>query len=126
MIRALSLAALASLTLAGAASAQMRPPSADSNKDGFVSAAEHLAATEDRFKRVDANKDGVIDKAEQGRVAAMMGGRNPFGPADANKDGKVTKAEFVGAAKTRFAAADRNKDGKLDKAEQEAMRPQRR
>ncbi|MBI1405087.1 MAG: EF-hand domain-containing protein [Caulobacter sp.] len=126
MIRRLTLASALVLISASAALAQGRPPSADANNDGFVSKAEHLAASAQRFKRMDANSDGVIDKAEQDRVAAFMGGRNPLAAADANRDGKVTRDEFNAAAARRFAGADANKDGKLDAAEQAAMRPQRR
>lgn len=126
MIRRICLASALVLVSATAALAQGRPPSADSNNDGFVTKAEHLAASAQRFKRMDANNDGVIDKAEQDHVAAFMGGRNPLTAADANKDGKVTREEFNAAGARRFTAADANKDGKLDSAEQAAMRPQRR
>lgn len=76
-MRTLILAAVAALSLAGAANAQMGPP-------------DPAAA----FKRFDANSDGAITKDEwtaAGRPAER------FDMVDADHDGKVTQAELTTA-----------------------------
>jgi len=125
MIRRLSLACAVILVAASGAQAQGMRADPDANKDGYVSKAEHLAVSAQRFKRMDANGDGVIDAAEQARVAQFMGGNNPLKPADLNKDGKVTRAEFDTAMNVQFVRADNNKDNRLSKAELDAMRARR-
>ena len=125
MIRRFVAACALSALMAGAASAQPRPPSPDTDKDGFISRAEHLAASERGFKRMDANGNGVIDADEQAKIAKFAGGRNILGPADLDKDGKVSKEEFVKASNYRFKQADTDGDGRLNAAEQEAMRKAR-
>ena len=125
MIRRLSLACALALLAASAASAQGMRANPDTNKDGYISKAEHMAVGAQRFKRMDANSDGVIDGAEQARVAQFMGGTNPLKPADLNKDGKVTRAEFDTAMNLQFVRADTDKDNRLSKAELDAMRPKR-
>eukprot|EP01030_Chromulinospumella_sphaerica_P030431 gene30431-30962_t len=104
MIRRLAVASLLLASSATAAAAQ--PPNPDANKDGFVSKAEHLAASDRGFARMDADKDGTISPAEQAKIAKMMGGKNILSPADLDKDGKVSKAEFVKATNYRFIQAD--------------------
>ncbi|NBB15354.1 hypothetical protein GVN21_08295 [Caulobacter sp. SLTY] len=125
MIRRFAAACVLAVLAAGAASAQPRPPSPDTDKDGFISMAEHLAAGERGFKRMDANGNGVIDADEQAQIAKFTGGRNILAPADLNKDGKVSKEEFVKASNYRFKQADTDGDGKLNAAEQDAMRKAR-
>jgi len=123
MIRRLAVASLLLALSATAASAQR--PNPDANNDGFVSRAEHLAASDRGFARMDANKDGVIGPEEQAKIAKMMGGKNILGPADLNKDGKVSKEEFVKATNYRFTQADANGDARLDAAEQATLRANR-
>ncbi|WGM39661.1 EF-hand domain-containing protein [Caulobacter sp. NIBR1757] len=122
MIRRLAVACLLLAFSASAAAAQGHP---DTNKDGYVSKAENLAAADRGFARMDADKDGVIGPAEQAKIAKMLGGRNILAPADLDKDGKVSKAEFTKASAYRFEQFDADKDGKLDKTEQAALRAAR-
>ncbi len=125
MIRRFAAASALFVLAAGAVSAQPRPPSPDTDKDGFISLAEHLAAGQRGFKRMDANGDGFIDADEQARIAKFTGGKNILAPADLDKDGKVSKEEFMKASEYRFKQADTDGDGKLNAAEQEAMRKAR-
>lgn len=123
MIRRLAVASV--LLAASATAAFAQPPNPDMNKDGFVSRAEHVSASNRGFARMDQNKDGAIGPEELAKLARMMGGRNILGPADFNKDGKISREEFVKASNFRFDQADANKDGKLDKAEQATLRANR-
>ncbi|HYE46527.1 MAG TPA: EF-hand domain-containing protein [Caulobacter sp.] len=117
MIRPFAMACVLALA-ASAASAQ---PSPDTNKDGHISLAEHLAAGERGFKRMDANANGTIDPEEQAKIMKYTGGKNILAPADLNKDGRVSKEEFVKASNYRFKQADADSDGRLNKAEQQAL-----
>lgn len=123
MIRRLAVASLILALSATAAAAQGRHP--DTNKDGFISKAENLAAGDKGFAMIDQNNSGFIDPAEQTKLAKYTGGKNTLAPADFDKDGKVSKAEFVKASSYRFDQFDANKDGRLDKAEQAALKAAR-
>lgn len=123
MIRRLAVASVLLCLGATAAAAQGRSP--DTNKDGFISRAENIAAGEKGFALVDQNKSGFIEADEQAKLAKYTGGKNTLAPADFNKDGKVSKEEFFKATNFRFDQFDANKDGKLDKTEQEALKKAR-
>lgn len=94
---------------------------ADTNKDGKVSKAEFLAASDGRFDEMDFNKDGFIDKSDlEAHRAACEAGKILCGPLarlDANKDGKVSKAEFMAGPHPMFGRMDANKDGVIDQNE---------
>ncbi|MES2032993.1 MAG: signal transduction protein [Pseudomonadota bacterium] len=109
---------------AGAAVAQPRMPSADSNGDGKVTLAEFKASRAGLLMRGDANKDGKLSKAEieaatggAGRPGGGPGGGGMFARLDANGDGFVTRAEIETASTRRFQGMDANKDGVLTGAE---------
>ena len=123
MIRRLAVASLLLAFSATAAAAQGQHP--DTNKDGYISRSENLAAADRGFVRMDADKDGAIGAAEQAKIAKMLGGKNILAPADLDKDGRVSKAEFTKASAYRFEQFDVDKDGKLDKTEQAALRAAR-
>lgn len=111
----LTLAALLSLAVAGAALAQdaddhgpsrpmMREMLAkfDTNKDGKLDADERTAVRAEHFKRLDGNGDGKVTKAEfpaavqaaqEKERADRLAAR--FDAMDTNKDGTVTSAEFL-------------------------------
>ena len=122
MIRRLAVACLLLAFSASTAAAQAQP---DTNKDGYISKTEHLAAADRGFARMDADKDGVIGPVEQAKIAKMLGGRNILAPADLDKNGKVSKAEFAKASAYRFEQFDADKDGKLNKTEQAALQAAR-
>jgi hypothetical protein len=123
MIRRLAVALVVLAFSASAAAAQGRNP--DTNKDGFISKAENVAAGEKGFALVDQNKSGFIEADEQAKLAKFTRGKNTLAPADFDKDGKVSKAEFFKASNYRFDQFDADKDGKLSRAEQEALKKAR-
>ena len=80
------ISALASLTLAGTASAQMAMPDPsavlarfDTNQDGSISKDEWTAAGRpaERFDIVDADHDGKVSVAELTQAMAKMQGQRP-------------------------------------------------
>ncbi len=118
---------IAAAGVAGSAQAQTGIATEDTNKDGVVTAAEHTAGAEARFKRMDMNHDGVVDATEAGKIKKFLSMRSPKMAAaidllDLNHDGKITHAEFVEASDARFNKLDTNHDGKIDKAEMDAAK----
>lgn len=86
---------------------------ADANKDGRISRAEHASHASERFTRMDANKDGFIDQADrQQRTQQRQAER--FAALDADNDGRVTRTEFEAAHAKRMA------DNMARRAEREA------
>ncbi len=83
----------------------------DTDGDGRISRAEHMAQSAQRFQRMDTNGDGVVDKTE---LAAMRGGGRGLA-VDSN--GAVTRAAFDKIATDRFARMDTNGDGFIDASE---------
>ena len=117
----------------------------DTNRDGFLTAAESQAAREvalsarfnASFDALDSDKNGSISRPEfiaanRKAIAAATGGKGledrAFAAADSNKDGRVTLAEALTPALAEFNAADTNKDGSLTIAERQeaAKRAQKR
>lgn len=103
---------------------------ADKDNDGKVTVAEANAVAAAKFAGADSNKDGYLDAAE---MAAARPGRGPgragpghqgAGPGrlDKNGDGKITKDEAPARMQERFDAVDANKDGALDPQELQAAR----
>ena len=110
---------------------------ADADNDGRISAQEHAAAAQAKFKRMDANHDGKLTAEEraQHRTGAedagshRRAGADDAGPhrrgmatMDADNDGAVTRAEHAAGAKAMFDRMDANHDGRLAADEM----PQRR
>ena len=101
---------------------------ADADNDGRISAQEHAAAAQAKFKRMDANHDGKLTAEEraQHRTGAedagshRRAGADDAGPhrrgmatMDADNDGAVTRAEHAAGAKAMFDRMDANHDGRL-------------
>lgn len=84
----------------------------DTNKDGFLSAAE-LEARMGRMKVGGKPLPAVNAK----RLAALFIAR-----ADTNKDGKVSEAESQATMQQVFARYDTNRDGRVDGQEAAAAR----
>ena len=57
---------------------------ADANRDGVITKAEAVAATQTMFDRIDTNRDGRIDQAERGAVTDRMKQRRGANPAAAD------------------------------------------
>lgn len=57
---------------------------ADTNRDGVITKAEAVAATQTMFDRIDTNRDGRIDQAERGAVTDRMKQRRGADPAAAD------------------------------------------
>ncbi len=97
---------------------------ADANRDGKVSKAEFLAASDGRFDDMDFNKDGYLDQSDfEAHRAACEAGKILCGPMarlDTNKDGKVSKAEFMNGPRPMFERMDTNKNGVIDQSEMAA------
>lgn len=119
----LSMALLATLALGVTASAadggdmfqQM-----DANKDGRISAQEHVTGAAAMFARMDANKDGQLMGDEMVRMhRTMMDKHRMHGPGhrmammDADHDGEITAAEHAAGGAAMFARMDTNQDGRL-------------
>ena len=102
----------------------------DINSDGYVSAAEYVAAapltgaiggygsgsTENRFMVKDRNRDGLLTRCEYGVDGA------PFDRVDRNDDGRVSYDEFLNqpaadSRQARFDELDRNNDGVVSRSE---------
>jgi hypothetical protein len=113
------LAAVAALTVSGAAFAQAAPRP-DPYGDATISKADADTAGTARFDQLDANHDGNLSADE---ISAAPSGRG-LARADANDDGAVSKAEFAAQQGQRFDAMDADHDGKLTKAERDAFRQQ--
>ena len=117
----------------------------DTNKDGFISAAELsandakvIAATkanmlresEAAFKQLDKDNNGSLSLAEFNAIAQSRNVRaeDPskiITAFDSNKDGKISLAENRAPRVAQFDKADTNKDGTLTVAEQQAARRSR-
>ena len=98
----------------------MMMPSADANRDGFVTADEAAKHAGARFDRMDKNKDGVLDETEfmprgKGPKAEAMAKRHAsaFKAMDKDGDGKVSREEFLAHHAERFKAMDQDGDGKI-------------
>jgi len=132
MRKSLVIAAVAILTTAGAAHAQMGGrladmfTGADSNHDGRISRAEFLAARNARFGELDRNRDGVITAVDFPRLAALAPAKAKMNAlitgADANRDGGVAREELANAPTTMFDMADTNHDKFIDQSELAAFR----
>jgi Ca2+-binding EF-hand superfamily protein len=113
---------------------------ADTNHDGFLSAAEMQgeqnkelqnvrsaleAKIRAAFNQLDTNKDGQLSFAEFS--ASTLASVKPTETAaqlvqklDSNHDGKVSAAEFKAPRLSQFDAADANHDGIVTQAEAQA------
>ncbi|MDI1253036.1 hypothetical protein [Thermomonas sp.] len=119
----LYLALLATLALGATASAADNGDifqQMDANKDGRISAQEHIKGAAANFARMDANKDGQLmgDEMMHMRRAmmdthAMQGPGHQMTMMDANHDGEITAAEHAAGAAAMFARMDTNHDGRL-------------
>ncbi len=100
----------------------------DTNNDGSLTKEEMSAARVQRMGAADTDKDGFISAAELGEHRAAMMRANQdkhftwFSERfDANKDGKVSTDEIKAFEPPFFAKADANSDGKLSEEEMKAM-----
>jgi Ca2+-binding EF-hand superfamily protein len=122
--------ASAALAVAAAATAQQQPAAKP------VSRADYTAKLDRTFQAVDTNKDGFLSAAEvqaqtakdvdQVRGAIQARARNAFNQLDTNKDGQLSFAEYaaqltgIKAKETpqqMIQSLDTNRDGKLSAAE---------
>lgn len=112
----LTLAALASATLAGEASANRAArvvPIFDTDNDGTVDLNEINKSAEALFGRLETDNDGTLDRKEiGGRVS-----RKAFAAADPDNDGTLAKDEFLAMIAGVFKDADGDNDGTLDEKE---------
>jgi Ca2+-binding EF-hand superfamily protein len=101
--------------------------SADTNKDGFVSRDEYIAARAQNFDRLDRNHDGFIDqddvprrlrerKESNDRIAQL---RAEF---DTDGDDRISRSEYAKGPTTLFDRADTDHDGKLSTQEIAAVK----
>lgn len=112
----------------------------DSNKDGFIDAAEIraqdarnvanvkaalLKESQSAFQKLDVDKNGSLSLQEFNAIAASRQIRTGdpakiVAALDSNKDGKVSKLENRAPRLAQFDQFDANKDGTLSVAEQQA------
>lgn len=102
----------------------------DANKDGKVSAAEHVAGAQEMFKAMDGNQDNRVTSEEmdatqkpwKSQDAAHHKGHGASAAAkikviDTNGDGALTAQEHAAGSKAMFTKMDGDKDGYLTTAE---------
>jgi hypothetical protein len=107
------------LPLAAAALALLATPAfAQGDDDATVTRAQLEQMNKERFAEMDSNKDGFVTAAELGgeRAAPMLA------RLDTDRDGKISLAELNGRMLASFDFADANKDGSLTPAERAAAR----
>jgi Ca2+-binding EF-hand superfamily protein len=122
---------------ADAASAEVKMM--DTNKDGYVSPAEHATGAKKMFGQMDADHDGKVTAAEMDvahkKMQGEMKGHQESAPentgremssadkikvVDANNDGTLTAQEHKDASESMFKKMDADKDGNLTLAEVQA------
>lgn len=81
----------------------------DTNKDGFVDAAEMRAGRVALFERLDKNKDGQLTSDE------MRAGRQ--GRTAGNTQRTISRDQFISRSEQSLTRRDTDKDGKLSFAE---------
>jgi Ca2+-binding EF-hand superfamily protein len=104
----------------------------DTNGDGLITRAEHVAGAKKIFTELDANKDGIVTAAEMEAASIARGEKTTkndkaiaekIREIDLNSDGRLTPAEHAAGSEKMFAKADTNGDGALSKQEcDEAMK----
>jgi len=105
---------------------------ADTDRNGSLSEAEVLAASERLFKRLDRNGDGFVvahgKMPKAGKKVRHKGsdqaqrGERMIQRLDVDGDGKVSQAEMLQRAAETFQRFDADGDGKVTKAEIDAKR----
>ena len=97
----------------------------DANKDGKVSATEHVAGAQEMFKAMDANQDNRVTSDEmdatqkpwKSQDAAHHKGQassaEKIKVVDTNGDGALTAQEHAAGSKAMFTKMDTDKDGYL-------------
>jgi hypothetical protein len=81
----------------------------DTNKDGQIDIEEFHARLVEVFYNADTDKDGFLSAAEYGRLPFS----GSFEHADTNGDGRISLPEFVAIRFRQFEAADSNHDFQL-------------
>lgn len=108
-IKTLTVLAIGTLALTGAANAQQRGPGrADADGDGRVSQAEFVSARTARLTEADANRDGAVspEEAQAARQARRAERRGQmFTRLDADRNGAISQAEFEAARPERAGRA---------------------
>ncbi len=123
---------LATLSLPALASTPL-PGNADTNKDGFVSRAEFMTHSDQRFAATDTDGNGVLTPAE--RKAFRMAKREQhaqarFAKTDTNGDGLISMDEYNAARALRTQKIkqfmDVNGDGIIDIEDRQAHKERRK
>lgn len=99
----------------------------DTDGNGQVSGAEHAAGAQKMFTGMDSNKDGFVTAAEMDAAhhgkPPMQGEMTSAGKIktlDTDGDGKLSAAEHAAGSQKMFSASDANGDGSVDAAEMQA------
>jgi Ca2+-binding EF-hand superfamily protein len=98
----------------------------DMDRDGKLSATEHVNGSKRMFGKMDVNGDGTVTAAEMDAAQAAMppdpnaramSSQDKIKAIDTNKDGSLSAEEHATGAKTMFEKMDKDKDGFLTVAE---------
>jgi len=98
----------------------------DTNVDGRVTSAEHIAFSQMVFKQSDANQDGKVSASEWDAAASAAKPDHKMNKQetaahlrmmDTDGDGLVNEMESTRFAATMFAKADKDSDGALSEKE---------
>jgi hypothetical protein len=95
----------------------------DTDKDGKVTQAEYIAASQGSFQKLDANADGKVTAAEMDAAyttskpgvgaAKMPSSAEKIKSLDTDADGALSSVEHEAGSRTMFDTLDTNKDGSL-------------
>lgn len=122
------MAAVAALSIAGAAYARGPAPvsfsDVDTNGDGQVTQTELQALGAKRFEKIDADSDGFVTQAEienAGKEKAAKRAERMIKHLDSDEDGKLSAEEMMKRGGKRgakmFERADTDKNGSLSEEE---------
>ncbi|GGD45155.1 hypothetical protein GCM10007235_16340 [Pseudoxanthomonas indica] len=102
--------------------------SMDSDGDGQVSAAEHVAGAKKMFTDMDSDMDGQVSAAEMDAARHDKAGAKPamssadkIKKLDTDGDGRLSASEHAAGSDKMFKAGDSNGDGQLTSAEMQAV-----
>jgi hypothetical protein len=95
----------------------------DTNRDGIVSATEHVAGAKAKFDAMDVDHNGQVTTVEMDAYRKKMGSTDDTSSAtrikamDINNDGMVSAEEYAANSQKAFDAMDANHDGMLSEDE---------